>query len=318
MWWPEWIWAPIYGLRSIVGTVSRPTIQWANTATVGAFSFASNEHNPFSGFGKVISGDFDGDGFDDLLAYTPGVTTAKIRWGATNRSAWSVDYPSFFSGGANFTKVFVGDFNGDGRDDVFVYGAGSLADYIRFGAPSRMFSTVPYTVSGTYEPFVGNFDGTYGDDIFWYHAGDSIVHRWYSTGGTQFTQLNWYSVDPGGPFTPIVGNFDGAYGDDIFWYLPGSGQDRIWYSLGGGSTSFTKMNGTNVNGTYASTVAGDFNGDGKDDIYWHSTANQWDFVWPGTSPGQFGTISNNAQMYHVLTPTGGDFDGDGRTDIYWR
>ena len=61
------------------------------------------------------------------------------------------------------------DVNGDGRDDVFVYGPGTIADWIWYsgasGLPKRPLFT---TINGTYRPVVGDFDGDGHDDIFWY------------------------------------------------------------------------------------------------------------------------------------------------------
>lgn len=302
--------------RNALGVTNSRTIDWANPWNVGSFSFTGTASALSSAYTNVVAGDFDGDQFADRIAFTAGYNSAYVEWGGPNRTFTSDYLLGFLTGAATFTKVFVGDFNGDGRDDVFVYGAGTLADYMKVGQANRTFTTVNHSVSGTdFVPFAGNFDGAFGDDIFWYRPSTGLINRWYSIGSTvSFNVLNNYPVGAGGPFTPIVGNFDQAYGDDIFWYVAGSSQDRVWYSQN--STNFTQVNATNVLGTYAA-VAGDFDGDGYDDIYWHTTSREWDFIWPGRPQAQQFGASVKAQMYFNRTPVVGDFDRDYRDDVFW-
>ena len=66
--------------------------------------------------------------------------------------------------------------------------------------------------------------------------------------------------------------------------------------------------------------AGDFNGDGRDDILWRSDSGALS-NWLGTASG--GWIYNDANA-SATVPTSwhiasiGDFNGDGRDDILWR
>ena len=62
---------------------------------------------------------------------------------------------------------------------------------------------------------------------------------------------------------------------------------------------------------------GDFNGDGKTDIFWHNGTTGENTAWlmDGTTVATEAFLpANNA----ALTPSLGDFNGDGKTDIYWR
>lgn len=303
-------------LRKDLGTTSDDFVWFANRIEDEvAFSFAAAPQSVSGTAYKPISGDFDNDGRDDILWYTPGDTDARFWWGRSDRK-FDEEFRSNYFPSTGFV-AFTGDFDGNGKSDIFLYKAGSGTDYILSAGASRTFTQASTTVSGTYLPIVGDFDGAQGDDIFWYDESGGFVNRWYSTGGTTFTQLANYSVDAGGPFVPIVGDFDDALGDDIFWYVAGSGADRIWYSLGGGSTSFTKTSSPeNVTGSYL-PIAGDFNGDGHADIFWDAVNATTDYIWPGATQTVKFAPSRTSSVYGTFEPVSGDFDGDTRTDIFW-
>lgn len=303
-------------LRKDLGTATDDFIWWANRAESDvAFSFAAKTQEVSGTAYKPSSRDFDHDGYGDILWYYPGDRAARFWWGRADRG-FDKEYRADFFPDTNFT-AFAGDFDGNGRGDIFLYRPGADSDYILWAGAGRSFIMAPTVVTGTYVPIVGNFDGAHGDDILWYSEAGGYVTRWYSTGGSVFTKLGSYSVDPGGPYTPIVGNFDGSLGDDIFWYAPGSAADRIWYSLGGGSTAFSKQDPPEgVEGVYR-PVSGDFNGDGRTDIFWDAVSATTDFIWAGAPLPQKFDLSQKSAVYGSFRAVSGDFDGDGRTDIFW-
>lgn len=96
-------------------------------------------------------------------------------------------------------------------------------------------------------------------------------------------------------------DLDGGAGGDAVWsYKPGLAYARSTVSVGG---------------TYV-PAAGDFDGDGFDDVYWYGTWDAADARWRGTkTPGSFGSVA--ASQAGSFLPVAGDFNGDGRGDIYW-
>jgi hypothetical protein len=72
--------------------------------------------------------------------------------------------------------------------------------------------------------------------------------------------------------------------------------------------------GVGVGGSYT-PVAGDFNGDGVDDIIWYAPGDGQDYLWQGTVFGRF--LSRQITVSGAYTPIPGDFDGNGTDDVLW-
>ena len=116
-----------------------------------------------------------------------------------------------------------------------------------------------------------------------------------------------------------LADFDGD-GLDDFWQMPsGSNKVRIWMNECSVTFSeehqFDPLSGA---GTRRPAVAGDFNGDGADDILLFNTSNDKVIVYPNVI-GQFdvedGKISAGTGLGGSGDWASGDFDGDGTDDL---
>jgi hypothetical protein len=116
-----------------------------------------------------------------------------------------------------------------------------------------------------------------------------------------------------------LADFDGD-GLDDFWQMPsGSNKVRIWMNEGSATFSeehqFDPLSGA---GTRRPAVAGDFTGDGADDILMFNTNNDKVIVYPNVI-GQFdvedGKISADTSLGGSGDWASGDFDGDGTDDL---
>ena len=101
----------------------------------------------------------------------------------------------------------------------------------------------------------------------------------------------------------------------ITWYVNGSVVDSVDRS---GCKDVYPPPGlaqtdTSVSGTYQ-VLAGDFSGDGLDDIFWYAPGGSKDYLWrsPVTSH-----TSVEVGVSGTYVPLVGDFDGDDRDDIFW-
>lgn len=135
----------------------------------------------------------------------------------------------------------VGNFAGDGHDDIFWYAPGSAPDSLWVGGPRGSFSRQAFSVNGTYTPVVGNFSGDGYTDILWYAPGSAADSLWTSVSTPATFSASAISI--GGTYQPIVlrHSFAAAAAppsarslriltvpDQLVWYAPGSGGDSIW------------------------------------------------------------------------------------------
>jgi hypothetical protein len=64
---------------------------------------------------------------------------------------------------------------------------------------------------------------------------------------------------------------------------------------------------------------GDFNNDGKGDIFWYGAGSEPDSIWWGqtTHAGFAAPAASSRTVGGTYSPTSGDFNGDGYSDVYW-
>lgn len=74
---------------------------------------------------------------------------------------------------------------------------------------------------------------------------------------------------------------------------------------------------TKLGGSHLPSWAGDFNGDGVDDILWRNNATGQGSIWYSASAQSAANISRVTNLQWRIAGVG-DFDGDGKSDILWR
>jgi hypothetical protein len=119
----------------------------------------------------------------------------------------------------------------------------------------------------------------------------------------------------------MVGDFNGDGKADIYLFRSTDGNHSVWLNQGNGtfSNSYTWDSPPGYGIGYQAMV-GDFNGDGKTDIYIFRSSDGTQAVWLNKGDGTF------TNTYNWDPPGGygigyqamlGDFNGDGRMDIYF-
>jgi hypothetical protein len=210
---------------------------------------------------------------------------------------------------------YVGDINGDFKDDIFRYVPGVsgaqvfLSDGTKF-VPAGSWTGAGHGTDGWY---VGDFNGDSKDDIFRYLPGTSGADVFLSN-GTKFIYSGSWTGAGHGTDGWYVGDFNGDSKDDIFRYVPGTSGADVFLSNGTKfiySGSWTGA-GHGTDGWYV----GDFNGDGRDDIfrYMPGVSGAQAFLSNGTKfvlSGSWTGAGHGADGWYV-----GDFNGDGRDDIF--
>jgi subtilisin family serine protease len=280
----------IAGVRDAAGGLAPAiTIPFATAPSAPPVYRVSGTYSPFSG-------DFDGNGYDDIFWYGPG-TIGDSMWLFDGDGRRSVP----ISVRGTYTPA-TGDFDGNGYDDVFWYAPGSAADSIWYSGPSGIVGR-PTAVIGTYTPITADFDRNGYDDIFWYGRGAIADSVWYFGPSGRTSR----AVAVRGLYRPKSGDFNRDGYGDVFWYSPGPGVESIWH---GGSAGFRSAAAPQVSGTYTARVL-DANGDGYDDVFWYATASS---LWRN-GPGGFASVAVPA-MPAGMRPVTGEFTGDGRDDLF--
>jgi hypothetical protein len=244
---------------------------------------------------------------DAIATYNPGTGTLVM-----NRPVGMGFAPlplTTFTPGDNWSKHLVGDFSGNGRDDIASYHPSNGSWWVS-GTRETGFTTARWETftpgAGWGAHLVGDFTGGGVDEILSYHPSNGTW--WLSrpttllSPGEREARLEWVNTFRGKGLqrrTPVSQIVDELAEHPL--------NDTFTTSLWG---SYTTTKG------WSDHIAGDFNGDGKDDVAsFHPGSGSW---WVTFSHGD---ERKTAEWGRFLPGTGwtnhvaGDFNGDGNTDI---
>ena len=250
----RWV-AAMVGFALLVATASQ-----ASAAAGPVFTLPSAS-NPVSSMGITYPVSVSGtyipipmrcEGENRVLWYGPGTTPDGLWRNIQFPGSGSPTYTaSALSINGSYQPV-VGDFSGDGCEDVFWYAPGVARDWIWYGDVSGNFSvttevTIPLNANAI--PIVGQFDTSPQDDIFWYVPGSAAESIWIGIPGA-FVPLAAPAVN--GTYTPVLA-FDQS---SILWFQSGPGADFVWRNIEAGATTQGTYSPTTVNGTYVARNLG--------------------------------------------------------------
>ena len=295
----------------------------------GSGGFVSGPGSPFAvgtvgaeEIYSVVAGDFNGDGIQDLAISNSDLNNVTVLLG--NGTGGFTPAPgSPVAVGHVPISVGVGDFNGDGIQDLAVANAGSSNITVLLGNGSGGFAAAsgsPVAIGANIANLaVGDFNGDGIQDL----AVSGFVNS------SQITVLlgkgsGGFTAAPNSPFPagtipgPLtVGDFNGDGIQDLATVDP-VGND-VTVLLGNGSGGFTPAPGSPfaVGSDPDSIAVGDFNGDGIQDLV---TANQHSnnvTLLLGNGSGGFtaATYGPFAVGLQPLALAVGDFNGDGILDF---
>ena len=261
----------------------------------------------------TLVGDANGDGKSDVITFQGNAWHVGIS-GSSNGQSTFVNYPFGQWGAAAWQDGRVGDFNGDGKDDVMLRAAGNWWVGLSTGTTFNAVQFDTWSTQAVWKDFkVADFDGDGKSDLLGWTANTFWVGL--STGSHFQTSL-WGTWDPNLVFKDLrIGDFNGDGKADVLLRSDWTWWVALANSAGTGfaaPVSFGQWGTTD----WKDISVGDFNGDGKDDI----VARAYGTWWAGISTGaafnaqQFATWSNVPWVETVV----GDFNGDGKDDIVSR
>jgi hypothetical protein len=271
----------------------------ATQASPGTFNFlnAQNLGLPIPAPVKVMMGDVNGNGRQDLIYNHVSASTNQTVVAFSNGDGtFTMGTPTSHSvtpgHGWSQYVLKVGDFNNDGRADLaWSRVINTNTTYISLSNGDGTFEEMPMFTKGAaswgtiYRFEVGNIDGKNGDDLIWNYL--SNTNRTYVS----------------------LSNSDGTFGTDNFEPTAGMFQD---HSLNGWT------------GNEAFSVA-DINGNGRDDLIWHTVGVNVHHVYfaesvnddPGSIfnfRGRFDRGTGGWTNYKVVI---GNIDGNAGADLVW-
>jgi hypothetical protein len=276
----------------------------AKQSTPGTFNFLNGQNLglPIPAPVKVLMGDVNGNGRQDLIYnHVSGSSNQTVIAFSNGDGTFTMGTPSSHSAtpehGWSQYVIKVGDFNNDGRTDL---------------AWNRVVNTNTTYIG------LSNGDGTFDEMPMFTKAGSS----W----GTQ------YQFE--------VGNIDGKNGDDLVWNVMSSSHNRTYVSLSHGDGTYGTDNFEEINGMFQDHpgsgwsntnfrfIVADYNGNGRDDLIWHSVGIagvNGHHVWLAESKrDQPGNIFDYQGIFNRGTAGWSDYeilignvDGNAGVDLVW-
>jgi hypothetical protein len=243
--------------------------------------------------------DYNGDGRSDLLCHdvTNGTKWADYADGAGRFGG------SDWSRAANWcnhdaARLFTGDFNGDGRDDILCHDVANGTKWVDYADGSGQFLGTDWSRAAnwcnheTARLFVGDFNGDGRDDMLCHDVANGTKWVDYADGAGQFLgtdwsrAANWCNHDTA---ELHIGDFNGDGRDDMLCHDVANGTKWIDYADGSGQFLGTDWSRAAnwCNHSAARLHIGDINGDGRDDMLCHDVANGTKWIDYADGSGQF-------------------------------
>ena len=239
----------------------------------------------------TLEGDFTGDGKTDIATYD--AESGELRVSVSTNSGFAPDvYWGNITSTVDWRSVVVGDYTGDGKDDIAVLAKTTGTWWLIESMDDDRFQN-QYLNDNSWDSSAhwvdvqaGDFNGDGKDDIV---GRDETSGRWRVA------------------LTTLQGTTDYRF-QSCYWgawnYLtPGADPDFLW----------------NQRMVWSNIQVGDFDNDGKDDIAGQAQRDgSW---WVGTAEAgwfhtrNWATWSASVDWVNVMT---GDFNGDGYDDIVGR
>jgi hypothetical protein len=308
------------------------TIPGAVTLSFSAKTDFTTGTNPAS----VSIGDFNGDGKNDMAAANYGSNTVSIFFNTTTPGAATPtfsDKTDFTTGNSPFS-VSIGDFNGDGKNDIAVANFSSntvsvLLNTTAPGATTPSFSAKTDFTTGTtpYSVSIGDFNGDGMNDMAVVNESSYTVSVLLNTTAPGATTPSFSAktdfATGSTPTSVSIRDFNGDGKNDMAIANYGSSTVSVLLNTmapGAATPSFSAKADFATGATPYSVSIGDFNGDDKNDMA--VTHYAFDFVSvflnttaPGATTPSFSAKTDFITGSTPISISIADFNGDGKNDI---
>lgn len=313
--------------------VGNPACSSAVFENVPVFEYESNDVNK-----EVYVADFNEDGIQDVV-----ISNNKIRIQLGNGDGTFTLHNEIIFEGPSYFGIFqdiaIGDFNGDGHQDITATSNRKLAMYLGDGTGDFMLGDVQVVDNLTGEFAIAedyNNDGKL--DILVKEENETTDETklaiFLGNGEGGFSLKRDILIDA---YTVSVGDFNHDGNKDLV--VTSIIDDKVYVLTGNGLAGFTEATAFTINNPHA-LVLRDFNNDGEQDIVvstydWVPNpdpnaffniipANQRVEIFSGTMSGTFSStptevvplIDDPEELFdHVWEINAGDFNADGNQDL---
>lgn len=260
-------------------------------ATGSGWTFSDVQQRPEGGWSpyKVLVGDTDGDGDDDLVFNALGSTNSTYTSLSNGDGTFDMSHGPVTraEGGWGSYVGWIGDVNKDGRADM-------VWNSVNISQPNRTYASVfqangfsltsgpgydhPTTCCWTnYQRVVGDFNGDGAVDFAFSNkkSSASALHMVRSQGNGNWIVGPFVSLGnlAAGDFTAYAADINGDGIDDLVWNQLTASANRVHTALGqSNATTEVSLAGqthpASTNWSNAVTLLGDVNGDNRDDVVW--------------------------------------------------
>ena len=233
---------------------------------------------------KVGLGDFNGDGYQDMLWQNNGTGQVTVHYFDGTQGATSIGWNWLNSAGEPSGWVLVGaaDFDGNGVPDlVWEYMPTGQVTVNYYGGPAGATYLGWNWLNAAGHPgwtvvAVADMDGNGVPDLIWQNntTNQVTVNYYGGVGGAVYQSWNWLNSvgEPAGWHVVAAADFDGNGTPDLVWQYNPTRQVTVNYYGGAGGAAYQGWIWLNATGNPGWTVVGanDFNGDGVPDLVWQN------------------------------------------------
>ena len=214
----------------------------------------------------------------------------------------------------------LGDFNGDGQDDLVFRDASDygLSFFLMRGTSHEVhsYTGAPPSAAWSMET-IGDFDGDGKDDLLWARPSTGQRSLWFMDGASRKSVAT--VVDSlSAAWSARSGYFDGDSKADLLWHSAESGDVRVWIMDGAAIVTNALLD--TLPAVWSIQGTGDFDGDRNDDILLRNSNTHGLVIWFVNGP----VLASKESVDDVLISSRRvqklvDFNGDGRVDIlHWN
>jgi hypothetical protein len=265
-------------------------ILWRNESTGDNWFYGMNGHQVAVSQGLVNvplnwelagRGDFNSDGKSDIL-WRNLDTGENYIYFMNGNAIERTEFVSTVPANAGWIVAGIGDFDGDRFDDILWRNTSTgqiwlytmIEQHIHNSAQVALISDLNWQINN-----IADLNGDGKDDILLRHAGNGTVWKYIMNGSTITSSGKVMSAGSNWKLM-VTADFDGDNDADLLWRDTDSGRNYV-YLLDNGVVNWNNRGQISkfTDQLWVPVMAGDFDGDGDDDIFWHHFGNGQNYLY---------------------------------------